>query len=429
MLAQIGVSHFDELLTGIPEKFRYPQSLNFPGLSEFELWQKAEMTAQQNKPASSYKCFLGAGAYLHYIPSVVDSLASRAEFLTAYTPYQPEISQGTLRVIYEFQSLISELTGLDYTNASLYDGSTAAAEAALMAIHLIKRQTIAVHHQIHPETLKVIESYLSGKNISLTVFTELSELKLDQIAGVIFQSPSFQGEVLNLSQMSEKIHAAGSLLIQIYQPISLGLYKTPAENGADIAVAEGQSLGIPLQGGGPYLGLFSCKSELLRMMPGRLVGKTKDIDGKTAYVLTLQTREQHIRREKATSNICTNQGLMALRAVLFMSSIGKQGILDLAKHCLQRSRYLKQKLKEIPGVKMISRSETFHEFIYETPVPAAQVLANLKQKKILGGLDLARYGQPNQILVCCTEVLSQTDIDEYIAVLQKKEVKEKIYVA
>ena len=421
MLAAIGVKSFDELVADIPASVRYPKVANFLKLSEPALLQQAESLASQNIPATGLKCFLGAGAYNHYIPAVVNSLAARGEFMTAYTPYQPEVSQGTLRIIYEFQSLISELTGMPVTNASLYDGATAAAEAAMLALAHTKKNTVAIHKQVHPEYQKVIQTYVHSRGLHTQVFSKLEDLSEANMAGVIFQSPSFEGEIFNLKAVAEKVHAWGALLIQIYNPISLGMLATPGEVGVDIAVAEGQSLGVPLQFGGPYVGLFSCRQELIRLVPGRLIGKTKDVDGKSAYVLTLQTREQHIRREKATSNICTNQGLMALRTVLYMSAVGRQGLVDVARLCFSKAQYLKTALSKISGVKINAAGTSFHEFVVELPVPAKLVLEKLLEQKILGGLDLGRIekSRANQMLVCCTEVLSKQDLDLYVSVLQK----------
>lgn len=357
MLKTIGVKSFAEIIADVPQAIQKKADFTVPKLTEPELIRRASELALKNISTSQVKSYLGAGSYEHFIPSVVNALASRGEFMTSYTPYQPEVSQGTLRVIYEFQSLICELTNMEIANASLYDGASAAGEAAILATSHTGKNKILIHSAVHPEYQKVIQTYCHTRNIQTEVFETLSNL--DGVAGVIVQNPNFYGEIVSLEDLVSKTHAAGALFIQIFNPIALGICKTPGNINADIAVAEGQSLGIPHEWGGPYVGLFACKDEFKRLIPGRVVGKTVDRSGKPAYVLTLQTREQHIRREKATSNICTNQGLMALRATLYMSTLGKQGLVEVAEHCFSKTEYLKNELSKIKDLK-IENKNTFH---------------------------------------------------------------------
>jgi glycine dehydrogenase subunit 1 len=424
MLKTIGVKSFSEIIADVPLAVQKKADFNVPKLVEADLIRKASELASKNISTTQVKSYLGAGSYEHFIPSVVNALASRGEFMTSYTPYQPEVSQGTLRVIYEFQSMICELTNMEIANASLYDGASAAGEAAILATSHTGKNKILIHSAVHPEYQKVIQTYCHSRNIATEVFNELGTLT--EVAGVIVQNPNFYGEILSLEDLVSKTHAAGALFIQIFNPIALGICKTPGNINADIAVAEGQPLGIPHEWGGPYVGLFACKDEFKRLIPGRVVGKTVDRSGKPAYVLTLQTREQHIRREKATSNICTNQGLMALRATLYMSTIGRQGLVEVAEHCFSKTEYLKTELSKIKDLKIESKN-TFHEFVITLPVDAKSVIVEMLNEKIFAGVDLGLWNKPKQLLVCVTETKTKIDLDQYVVAMKKVLEKKAVY--
>ncbi len=363
MLSTLGLSSVADLFNGIPNAFRYP-ALSLPQpLTELEALQSFHELASrnQNPPLS----FVGGGAYRHFIPSVVPYLSSRGEFATSYTPYQAEVSQGTLQAIYEYQSMVADLLGMDVVNASHYDGATALAEAVIMSMRASRdsRKKIILSAAIHPLYREVIRTYLQGMTGVTTLFTgdipnphdgalsaaELAELVDENTASLVVAWPDFFGRMLDLNGLAEKVHEKGALLIVHTNPIALGIYRSPGSFGADIVTAEGQPLGIPLSFGGPYLGIFACREALVRRMPGRLVGETVDRDGRRGYVLTLSTREQHIRREKATSNICTNQGLMALRAAIYLSAVGKHGLRAVSEICSMRAEYAARKIAAIPG--------------------------------------------------------------------------------
>ena len=428
MLRQIGLSSPEELFHSIPEDLRLRGHLSTPAaLSEMELLAGFEAMAEQN-PAARRSSFLGAGAYSHYIPTVVDAIISRSEFFTAYTPYQPEISQGTLQVIFEFQTLVCQLTGMEVANASMYDGSTALAEAVLMAERITRRSKIIAAGAVHPEYLEVVHTYVQHAGIDLehaefdstsgqTPAAILRGLD-DQTAAVIVQSPNFFGCIEDVQTLSDAAHKAGALLIvAITEPVSLGLLKPPGACGADIVVAEGQSFGVPLSFGGPYLGLFATREKYARQIPGRLAGEAYDKQGRRGFVLTLATREQHIRREKATSNICTNEGLIALAATVYLETMGRRGLQEVAKQCVQKAAYAARKIGALEGFSFPFSGPRFNEFVVRAPVNARQLLERLAaERNINGGLALSRYftDRPNDFLACVTELNSRSEIDALV---------------
>ncbi len=427
MLRQIGLESPEELFQSIPAELRLSNALQTPdALSEIELLRNFENLAAQNI-AAQRACFLGAGAYSHYIPTVVDHILSRSEFFTAYTPYQPEISQGTLQVIFEFQTLVCQLTGMEVANASMYDGSTALAEAVLMAERVTKRSKVIVAGAIHPEYLEVVHTYVQHAGIELQ-HTALdpdsgqvnpADLRLDEnAAALVVQSPNFFGCIEDVAALSNAAHRAGALLIAVItEPISLGLLKSPGACGADIVVAEGQSFGVPLSFGGPYVGLFATQEKFARQMPGRLVGEAFDKQGRRGFVLTLATREQHIRREKATSNICTNEGLIALAATVYLETMGRRGLQEVAAQCAQKTAYAARRIAEIEGFSLPLSAPRFNEFVARAPIAAVELLSRLaKNKQLTGGLALSRYfkDRPNDFLVCVTETNSRKDIDALV---------------
>ena len=416
MLAAIGVRSLADLFQDVPERFRYPD-LHLPeALSEMEVLQEMEHLAGKNLVSGQMAMFLGAGAYHHFIPSVVPYLASRGEYATAYTPYQPEVSQGTLQSIFEYQSLMGRLTGMDVVNASHYDGATAMVEGALMAVRALqgKRDKILVSPSIHPQYRQTLRTYLSGDN-QLQVsgdeeagadLQDLEEAIDARTACVIVQNPDFFGDIHDLSRLSKVIHDAGALLVVVSNPITaLGLLQPPGAYGADIVAAEGQPLGIPLSFGGPYLGVLGCREALVRRLPGRLVGETVDAEGRRGFVLTLTPREQHIRREKATSNICTNQGLMALMSGIYLACMGKQGLRLVAEMCYHKAHFAAQEIGNLKGYSVVNSGPFFNEFVIRCPKPAAEINQALLRREILGGYDL-HLDYPNrekQMLLCVTE--------------------------
>lgn len=427
ILARIGVNSFEELFADIPESVRRQAQLKIrEGMSELELVKYIGGLAAQNKTVEEYISYLGAGAYEHFIPSYVDQLLLRSEFYTAYTPYQPEISQGTLQAIYEFQTLVCELTGMDGANASMYDGASALAEAALMSCDATRRKKILVPQTIHPEYREVLHTYLPPRGVEIVeipyedgaVNLEALEKELNQEVGaVLLQSPNFFGSIEKAEEIGKMAHAKGALMVMVVNPVSLGLLKSPGELGADIAVGEGQPFGNPLNYGGPYLGFLACRDKYLRRMPGRIVGATKDKNGKKGYVLTLQAREQHIRREKAASNICSNEALCALAFTIHLSGLGKNGLKEMAKLNLQKAHYAAQEIAKIPGMKLAFTGPFFHEFVVTTEKSPAQVNKELLKHKIIGGLDLSRFYPEldHHLLFCVTETKTKEDIDGLIA--------------
>ena len=422
MLKVVGVKSLDDLFSGIPEDCRRKDSLNLPEpLTEWELNKVMDDLAASMAGSPEYKVFMGAGSYEHYIPSSVPYLLSRSEFVTSYTPYQPEMSQGTLQAIYEYQTLVVRLLGMDVANASLYDGASALAEALLMAVRITKKKKVAVSRLIHPMYRQVVKTYFGPTGYEVLELpylengrTDIAELdKTDELAGVAVQSPNFFGCIEDLKTVGEKVHQKGAIFITSFtEPLAYGLLKNPGSLGADIACGEGQSLGIPRSFGGPGLGMFACKNKYVRNVPGRLVGETKDLDGKRGFVLTLTTREQHIRREKATSNICTNSSLCALTAAAYMASVGGTGIRELASLNHDKSEYLKNELRKA-GFKTAFDSPDFNEFAVEFPEGFESTYNKLLEKKIVAGLPLVSYYPElaNHYLLCATETMSKEDMD------------------
>ena len=426
MLAEIGVQNIDELFESIPDSLKFGDSLlGLPeSLSEIDLTDYLKRLQKKNATAEDCSIYLGAGAYRHFSPVLIDHLISRGEFATSYTPYQPEVSQGTLQAIYEFQTMICLLTGMEIANASMYDGASALAEAVVMSNRVNRRKEFLVSRGVHPEYRKVAETYTRGSNFNLkeSPFDEKGKTDISAItnelnentSAVILQSPNFFGTVEEYASLKEKLADNGTLLIVVVaEALSLGILRAPGEHGADIVVGEGQSLGLPVSFGGPYVGFFATQKKFLRQMPGRLAGETLDQNGKRAYVLTLSTREQHIRRERATSNICTNQGLCALATAIFMSTLGKQGFRELAVLNLRKATYLKNRLGNVPKFKIRFASYTFNEFVLECPRPAEEVLLALKQEGIIGGYDLEPYfpDLKNCLLICVTELNTRDEMD------------------
>ena len=433
MLEAIGLNSAEQLFDSIPHELRLQRQLNTPApLSEIELLDKFERMGQQNA-AARRASFLGAGAYSHYIPTIVDHIISRSEFFTAYTPYQPEISQGTLQTIFEFQTLVCQLTGMDLANASMYDGSTALAEAVLMAERVTRRSKAIASAAVHPQYLEVVKTYVqhAGIHLELADFDQktgqsaaaLAAAVDDQTAALVVQSPNFFGCIEDVAALADAAHAKGALLIVVItEAMSLGLLKSPGACGADIVVAEGQSFGVPLSFGGPYVGLFATRDKYARQIPGRLVGEAYDKKGRRGFVLTLATREQHIRREKATSNICTNEGLIALAATVYLEAMGRRGIQETARQCLQKAAYAARRIADIKGFSLPFSGPRFNEFVVRAPMNAVELLARLaKENGIEGGIALSRFmpNHDNDFLVCVTETNTREQIDSLVSALSE----------
>ena len=426
MLADMGLSSIEDLFADIPPELRCGE-LNLPaGLTEQEVRSRIASLADHN--VTGMVSFLGGGLYDHFIPAAVEAIVSRSEFYTAYTPYQPEISQGTLQAIYEYQSAICRLTGMEVANASLYDGGTALYEAMMMALRITRRRRVIVDEAVSPIYRTMIRSYTSNLGIDLIETPHdrglpdrgamASELD-DQTAAVIVQNPTFFGCIDDVSDIAEAAHAHGAMLIVSVYPISLGLLAPPGQMGADIVTGEGQSLGMPLSFGGPYLGFMAGRMEHVRKMPGRIVGRTVDGQGRDGYVLTLQAREQHIRREKATSNICTNQGLCALTALVYLCMLGKEGFRELAQVCADKAYYLQRRLTELPGVTLRFPDRWyFNEFVIDLPLPAEKVVRKLMVREIAAGFPLVRYfpEMDHSLLLAVTEKRSKQEMDLFIHV-------------
>lgn len=433
MLKSIGVEKIEDLFAAIPEQHRFPQLGMLHGMTEMEVSSQLKEMAEANLSLSNAISFLGAGAYYHYIPAAIDNLISRGEFYTAYTPYQPEISQGTLQGIFEYQSLIARLTGMDAANASHYDGATACAEAGILAYHQFrgKRKEILVSPGLHPHYQSVMRTYLSdfdGMYMISPTFNSLADITPQKLsdavdentAMVIVQYPDFFGQIFDFTELAEAVHAKGALLCVCVNPIALGLLKTPGAMGADVVVGEGQPLGIPLSYGGPYLGIFAARKELIRKVSGRIVGQTVDNRGQKSYVLTLTAREQHIRREKATSNICSNQGLNALTAAIYLSLLGKEGLREVASLCYNKAHYAAMKISELKGYEVLNPGPFFHEFVVKCPKPVEELQEHLLEHGILGGYDLSGSYPvfENCLLIAVTEMNSKQDIDDLCLVLK-----------
>ena len=434
MLESIGVQKVEDLFKAIPEKYRMKGTLNLPEpLSEPDLLRRLQALQSPAVPGDGWSHFLGAGAYHHFIPSVVSSLISRSEFYTAYTPYQPEISQGTLQAIFEYQTLICQLTGMEVSNASMYDGASSLAEAVLMSQRMTKRKKVLLSQAVHPEYQTVIRTYIDpdqqeivtipyNKKEGRTDEEALGRLLSEEVGAVVLQSPNFFGVIEDLGPIGEKVHRAGGLLIAGFsEALAYGILAPPGVSGADIVAGEGQSLGIPVSFGGPYLGILTTQEKYVRNMPGRLVGETVDLDGKRGFVLTLATREQHIRREKATSNICTNEGLCALMATIYLSCLGKEGLREVALMNLSKAEYAKKAVSKVKGCSLAFSSPTFNEFVIKIEREPEEVLKVLAKDKILGGLSLARfYPELNRhLLVTVTEMVMKKEIDCWADALER----------
>jgi len=434
MLESIGLESLEQLFDAIPSDFRLQRPLDLPAaLSEMELEQQLGKLASCNQDVNRKTCFLGGGSYDHFVPAVVDAIASRSEFYTSYTPYQPEVSQGNLQAMFEYQSLICQLTGMDVSNASLYEGGTATLEAVLMAMSVTRRDgKIITLESVHPEYRRILKTYLGDAETELvplrtpsgSLALDMLDAELDdQTACVVIQHPNFFGCLEDVAAAAELAHQRGALVIQIFDPISLGILKRPGELGVDIAVAEGQSLGTPLLYGGPYLGIMACREQFVRRLPGRIAGQTVDQQGKRCWVLTLQTREQHIRRHKATSNICTNQGLLALRAAIYLATMGPVGMQEAADLCLQKTRYAQDQISCEPRFESAFTQPVFKEFVvrdHENQV--VNLLRNAEQAGILAGIPLGTWypDLADCFLVTVTEKRTRQEIDTLVQSLAGK---------
>jgi len=432
MLDVIGAESIADLLSRVPESVQLKRDLDVPpALTEMELEQHVRKLAAKND--SQHTCFLGGGAYDHFIPAVVDEIAGRGEFYTAYTPYQAEASQGTLQAFFEFQSMICQLTGMEIANASLYEGGTAVSEAAFMAMRVTRRHgKIVVAQSVHPEYREVVDTYLDRLPTEVVtlplvngvVDLEQAESIIDNdTACVVFQSPNFFGCLEDVAKLTELAKSQGALSVMSFDPVSLGILKRPGDYGVDIAVAEGQSLGTPLQYGGPYLGLMACRNEYARKMPGRLITTTKDSTGKDCYVLGLQTREQHIRRDKATSNICTNQGLLALRATIHMAMLGPHGLREQAELCCQKAHYAAEQLTALPQFELLYDQPFVKEFALRVDGDVSEVLQKAHQAGFVIGPELSQFpqmpdGTQNALLIAVTEQRTKSEIDQLVAALE-----------
>jgi glycine dehydrogenase subunit 1 len=433
MLRSVGVDSIENLFSAIPDAIRFP-TLNLPPvLTEMEAATRMTELAARNVVPSNGNTFLGAGSYHHYVPATVGQILSRGEFYTAYTPYQPEVAQGTLQVIYEFQSMVAALFAMDVANASMYDGATALAEGILMTVSLPKKkQRVVVSGTVHPSYREVLRTYTTGlpvEVIELPVPTESFLTKPEDfrpylgngLACLVVQYPNFFGAIEDVAAVGDLAHAAGGSLVVNTLPVPLALLKPPGELGADVVTAEGQSLGVAQSYGGPYVGLLAAKQSFVRQMPGRLAGVTTDSEGKRGFVLTLQTREQHIRREKATSNICTNQGLMATAATVYMASVGPEGFREVARRSYDNAHYLGDRLTALPGYELAFDAPFFHEFAVRTPIPAAKVNRRLAEVGIIGGYDLAHVDPAlsHHLLLCTTELNDRAGIDKLVTALSR----------
>jgi glycine dehydrogenase subunit 1 len=429
MLKTIGAASIEDLLVKIPPKARLSRPLSLPpALAESDLVRHMRALAATNADADRFTCFVGAGSYDHYVPSPINHLISRGEFFTAYTPYQPEASQGTLRTIYEYQTMIAELTGMDVANASIYDGASSLAEAALMAHAATERREVVLSRGVNPLYRQVVETYCDGAGIKLRDVPApdgvldvdvAKKLVTAKTAALVIQSPNFYGALEDVAAAAELAHAAGALLVVVADPVNLGVLEGPGRLGADIVVGEGQGLGVPMSFGGPNLGIFAAKAALVRRMPGRLVGATVDCDGARGFVLTLQTREQHIRRAKATSNICTNVALCALMATIYLATLGKQGLQRVGELSTAKAHYAAEQLTKIPGVSLRFAQPFFKEFALRLPKSPTTVVARLAKRRILPGVPLRTYDRTlaDSLLVAVTEQRTREEIDAYAAAL------------
>ena len=428
MMKTIGVERLEDLFEAVPAEHRFPPLQLPEPLSEPELRRELSRLERLNAQAGSHLIFLGAGAYNHFVPAAIDQILRRGEFYTAYTPYQPEVSQGTLQAIFEYQSLICALTGMDVANASHYDGGTALAEAAIMAINVVRgRRKIVVAPGVNPQYRAVMRTLLQGVDVEIVGDedpaaspADVASLVDHTTAALMVQSPDFFGVLHDLRPLTAAAHAAGALMVAHFDPIALGLFQTPGEAGADIATAEGQPLGVGLSFGGPYLGIFTCRQQYVHKIAGRLVGVTRDLENRLAYVLTLRAREQDIRRERATSNICTNQGLMALAATVYLSLMGKHGLRKAAELCYQKAHYAADQIYLLRGFSVDRSKPFFNEFVVRCPRPVAEINAMLLERGIIGGYDLGKdYPHlSNHMLLCVTEMNTRYEIDSLVECLR-----------
>ncbi len=444
MLDRLGLSGVEELFEDVPAAHRFPRLDLPPARSELEILQEIDELARKNSAGSGELSFVGAGAYQHFIPSVVSYLSGRGEFATAYTPYQAEASQGTVQTIFEYQSMVADLLNMDVVNASHYDGSTAVAEAAIMAVRCSRgKDRVALSGTLHPEYLQVAATYLKPQGVGMTIVNrpsaagtagpsreELLAAIDEKTACLIVQNPDFLGRMHDLNGLAEEVHARGALLVIHVDPIATALFESPGSLGADIVTGEGQPFGIPVSYGGPYLGLFAAREKLVRKMPGRLAGETADVNGTRGYVLTLNTREQHIRRDKATSNICTNQGLMALRAAIYLASLGPEGLKEVASLSYQKAHYAAALLSQLPGCHINPGPDQtrnsgeeplfFKEFVLSTPVPATELVARAAEHGVIPGFPLSRYypQREHELLVAVTERYTRAQIEQLAAAVK-----------
>lgn len=429
MLERIGVASIDALYKAVPADVKLKEDLKLDSaLSEIDIRRKVSAMANKNQSIDELTCFLGAGSYDHYIPTTVKHIVGRSEFYTAYTPYQPEIAQGTLQSVWEYQSMMCMLTGMDVSNVSMYDGPTAAAEAAMLATGSQRRNKILISEGVAPETRKVLETYLTSRDVEMgyvplneegrTDSAKLGEMLNKDIAGVIVANPNFYGVIEELTEVTAKTQANKSLLIMQIDPISLGVLKTPGEIGADIVVGEGQSLGQNLNFGGPVLGFMNITEKLVRKAPGRIIGRSVDVEGNPAYVLTLQAREQHIRREKATSNICSDQTLNSVAAAVYLATMGPEGMKEAAIQSAQKAHYLAKKLEATGKFRRKYSAPFFKEFVMETDLDIENLNSELFKKGILGPLNLESAGLPGACLFCVTENRSKEEMDQLVAALE-----------
>ena len=429
-LGTIGADSIEDLFATIPDAMRMKGDLDIPaGVSELQLLRDIESLASRNESCSELTCFLGGGAYDHFVPTLVDALAAQSEFLTGYTPYQAEASQGILQLFFEFQTMVCRLTGMDVANASLYEVASAAAEAVVMATTTTRRRRVLVAETVHPDMLSVLQTYGASQNIEIVVVpatkgvvdeAAMSTALDETIAAFVVQSPNFFGCVERLDRMVPAIHEHGALSIVSTDPLAGGVFKTPGDLDADIVVAEGQALGIPLQYGGPYLGLLACREKYLRKMPGRIVGMTKDTDGRRGFCLVLQTREQHIKRERATSNICTNQGLLAVRASIYLAAMGKQGIACVSSQCFDKAHYAADEIAKVDGYELAFTAPFFKEFVVRTSRGVKPALDACRAQGLLGGVPLGRFDKrmDDCFLVAVTEKRTKDEIDRWVAALR-----------
>ena len=415
MLKTIGVSSFEELLSDVPKKHLQPTLNLKEALSEQELTEFFQLLSNNNFSSTTITSYMGGGAYNHYIPSTVKAMIQRGEFLTSYTPYQPEASQGTLQVGFEFQSMIAQLFDMEVCNAGMYDGPTALAEAALMACRIKRNNNVIIHESVSEKTLDVLRSYCKWQDINLLRYDDVNLQDDNEYGCLLVQSPNYIGEIEDVEKLAEEIHNRNGLIIQHTYPISLGMLKPPGQLNVDISTAEGQPLGVPVSFGGPFIGILTCKKEFIRQLPGRIIGQTVDKNNKISYALTLQTREQHIRRESATSNICTSTQLIGLMVAVYLATMGPEGIKSIAETCYHRAHYFAEKLNNIEGLRLIS-DNFFNEFVIESEIDLSKINKILQENNIEGGIDISD-NKSNKILFAVTELNSPEIINKTLNLL------------